>query len=98
MSSRLAGELRVHPHGNTFVCKRRCFALCWPIDFTDPFLKPGLRVEKCENSTLAFSCGQRILHTHNNNNGGLHACVHAAEDIEPVRVTRAKYSAPLLLH
>ena len=25
----------------------------------------------------------------------LHACVHAAEDIELIRVTRAKYSAPL---
>ena len=33
----------------------------------------------------------------NNNNGGLHACVCAAEDIEPIRVTRAKYSAPLPL-
>ena len=34
---------------------------------------------------------------YNNNNGGLHACVCAAEDIEPIRVTRAKYSAPLPL-
>ena len=34
---------------------------------------------------------------HDNNNGGLHACVHAAEDIEPIRVTRAKYYAPLPL-
>ena len=33
----------------------------------------------------------------NNNNGWLHARVHAAEDIEPIRVTRAKYSAPLPL-
>ena len=33
----------------------------------------------------------------NNNNGGQHACVGAAEDIEPIRVTRAKYSAALLL-
>ena len=37
----------------------------------------------------------RPLH---NNSGGLHACVRAAEDIEPFRVTRAKYSAPLPLH
>ena len=33
----------------------------------------------------------------NNNNGRLHACVLAAEDIEPIRVTRAKYYAPLPL-
>ena len=33
----------------------------------------------------------------NNNNGGLHARVRAAEDIEPIRVTRAKFSAPLPL-
>ena len=32
---------------------------------------------------------------HNNNNGRLHACVFAAEDIEP---TRTKYYAPLPLH
>ena len=31
----------------------------------------------------------------NNNNGGLHACVRAGEDIERVRVIRAKYYAPL---
>ena len=75
------------------------------------YLKPGLRVEKSENATLAFSCGQwiRILcvsmaqspspstsslqplnpapsHNNNNyNNGGLHACVCAAEDIEPIK-------------
>ena len=35
--------------------------------------------------------------SHNNNNGRLHACVHAAEDTEPIRVTRAKYYAPLPL-
>ena len=34
----------------------------------------------------------------NNNNGGLHACVRATEDIEPIRVTRTKYSAPLSPH
>ena len=33
----------------------------------------------------------------NNNNGGLHACVRAAEDIQPIKVTRIKYSAPLPL-
>ena len=33
----------------------------------------------------------------NNNNGWLHACVRAAEDIEPNRVTRAKCNAPLPL-
>ena len=37
-------------------------------------------------------------HNHNNENGGLHACVCAAEDIEPIRVSRVKYSAPLPLH
>ena len=35
--------------------------------------------------------------SHNNNNGGLHACVRATENIEPIRVTRTKYSAPLPL-
>ena len=35
--------------------------------------------------------------SHNNNNGGLHACVRAAEHIERIRVTRAKYCAPLPL-
>ena len=33
----------------------------------------------------------------NNNNNGLHACDRAAEDIEPIRVTRTKYSAALSL-
>ena len=72
------------------------------------FLKPGLMVEKFENTALAFSCGQRIRtlcvsmtpsphpsnsslrplnpatsHNNNTNNGGLHACGQAAEDIEP---------------
>ena len=41
-------------------------------------------------------------HNNNNNNNNsncrLHACVCAAEDIEPIGVTRAKYDAPLLLH
>ena len=36
--------------------------------------------------------------SHNNNNGGLHVCVRTAEDIEPIRVTRRKSSAPLRLH
>ena len=56
-------------------------------------------MEKSENAALPFSCGQRIcilspstsslwplnpVTSHNNNNnGGLHACVCAAEDIEP---------------
>ena len=81
------------------------------------FLKPGLRVEKSENTALAFLYGRRIrilcvsmtpsphpltsslrplspVTSHNNNNnnnsGGLHACVHATEDIEPTGVTRAE--------
>ena len=38
-----------------------------------------------------------MSHNSNNNNGRLHACVHAAEDIELIRVTTAKYYAPLPL-
>ena len=34
---------------------------------------------------------------HNNNKGGPHACVRAARDTEPIRITRAKYCAPLPL-
>ena len=45
-------------------------------------------MERFENAALATS-------RNNNNNSGLHACVCAAEDIEPIRVTRAKYYAPL---
>ena len=36
-----------------------------------------------------------VTSLNNNNNGKLHACVRAAEDIEPIKVTRAKYSVPL---
>ena len=37
----------------------------------------------------------RNNNNNSNNSGGLHACVRTAEDIEPIRVTRAKYYAPL---
>ena len=34
-------------------------------------------------------------HNNNNNDGGLHSCVGAKEDFEPIIVSRAKYSAAL---
>ena len=56
--------LRGHPHGNSFLCKRTCFASFWLIIQMDPvnalFLKPGLRVKTFWNGTLGFSLGQRI--------------------------------------
>ena len=51
---KLSSGFRGRPRGNTSVCKRTCFASFWS------FLKLGLRVEKCENAALAFSCGQWI--------------------------------------
>ena len=52
--------------------------------------------------TLRIDDAFDLLTSHNNNNnnndnGGQHACVRAAEDIELIRVTWAKYSAPLPL-
>ena len=48
-----------------------------------------------------YTCANRPLNPatsyNSNNNGELHACACAAEDIEPNIVIRAKYSAPLLL-
>ena len=76
------------PHGS---CKR---SAC-----KHTFLKPGLRVTPSPHpSTSSLQPLNPAMSHHNNNNiGGLHACVRSAEDIEPIRVTRTKYSAPLPL-
>ena len=79
-----------HPHGS---CKHT-------------FLKPGLRVEKLKISLSCSRVDSKSAYfvywwhhrpapppqNNNNNNGGLRARVGAAEDIEPIRVTTAKYS------
>ena len=61
------GPLRGCPDENALLRKRTCIASFWPTVHTDHenavpenalFLKMGLRVEKSENATPPFSCGQ----------------------------------------
>ena len=66
-----------------FSCGRRICILCTS-------MTPSPHPSTCSLRPLNPTTSRK-----NNNNGGLHSCVHPAEDIEPVRVTRAKYSAPL---
>ena len=88
---------RGHPHGNTFVCKRTCFTSFWPIIHMDPvnafFFLTGylsgyknlktspLRSRLESNPSTSSLRPLNSAISHNNNNGGLHACVRATEDI-----------------
>ena len=89
-----------HPHGSCKCSACKC-----------TFLKPGIRVGCILVWTvnlhtlsiddaidtprpLAFNL---LTLLNNNNTDGLHACVHAAEDIGAIRFTRTKYNAPLPL-
>ena len=80
--------LRVEIYENSalaFSCGLRIPILCV---LMKPSTHPSTSSLRSLNSTT--SC--------NNNNVRRHAWVHAAEDIEPIMVTREKYYAPLPLH
>ena len=98
--------LRDHLHGNASVCKCMFYivlanrhmnpvnavpenALFWN-------LVSGYHTStSCLRPLNPWTSHNNNNNNNNNNNGGLHACVRATEDIDPIRVNKAKYYVPL---